>query len=146
MTLPKVWTTDFTYISIGPRRHAYLCAILELYSRKYIAWKVSDRIDAKLACDTLEIAIKKRKAQEAIIFHSDQGSQFKSASFRKILDEHQLLASYSKPGYSYDNVVTENNEKLIEELITPSRKFNSPALNTSNHFITIILLIPPTMV
>ena len=91
----QVWTTDFTYISIGPKRHVYLCAILDLYSRKCIAWKVSDRIDAKLACDTLEIAINKRKPKEPIIFHSDQGSQFKSASFRKLLDEHQLLASYS---------------------------------------------------
>ena len=60
----QVWTTDFTYISIGPKRHVYLCAILDLYSRKCIAWKVSDRIDAKLACDTLEIAINKRKPKE----------------------------------------------------------------------------------
>ncbi|CAD0171646.1 protein of unknown function [Streptococcus thermophilus] len=37
----QVWTTDFTYISIGPKRHVYLCAILDLYSRKCIAWKVS---------------------------------------------------------------------------------------------------------
>ena len=42
-----------------------------------------------------EIAINKRNPKEPIIFHSDQGSQFKSASFRKLLDEHQLLASYS---------------------------------------------------
>ena len=91
----QVWTTDFTYISIGAKRHVYLCAIIDLYSRKCIAWKVSDRIDAKLACDTLEIAINKRNPKEPIIFHSDQGSQFKSASFRKLLDEHQLLASYS---------------------------------------------------
>ena len=83
--------TDFTYISIGPKRHVYLCAILDLYSRKCIAWKVSDRIDARLACDTLEIAINKRKPKEPIIFHSEQGSQFKSASFRKLLDEHQWM-------------------------------------------------------
>ncbi|SBW31936.1 Transposase AB of ISLL6 (plasmid) [Lactococcus lactis subsp. lactis] len=86
----QVWTTDFTYISIGPKRHVYLCATLDLYSRKCIAWKVSDRIDAKLACDTLEIAINKRKPKEPIIFHLDQGSQFKSTSFRKLLDEHQI--------------------------------------------------------
>jgi Transposase and inactivated derivatives len=99
----QVWTTIFNYISIGPRRHLYLCAILDLYSRKCIAWEVSNKIDDKLACDTLEITIKKRKPKEPIIFHSDQGSQFKSSSFRKILDEHQLLASYSKPGYPYNN-------------------------------------------
>ena len=63
----QVWTTDLTYISIEHRRHVYLCTILNLYSRKCIAWKVSDRIDAKLACDTLKIAISKRKPKQPII-------------------------------------------------------------------------------
>ena len=121
----QVWTTDFTYISIGPKRHVYLCAILDLYSRKCIAWKVSDRIDAKLACDTLEIAINKRKPKEPIIFHSDQGSQFKSASFRKLLDEHQLLASYSKPGYPYDNAVTEVFFKYLKQREINRRTYHS---------------------
>ena len=78
----QVWTTDFTYISIGHKRHVYLCAILDLYSRKY-----SNKIDAKLACDTLQIAIDTRRPTEPILFHSDQGSQFKSQQFRKILDQ-----------------------------------------------------------
>lgn len=121
----QVWTTDFTYISIGPKRHVYLCAILDLYSRKCIAWKVSDQIDAKLACDTLEIAINKRKPKEPIIFHSDQGSQFKSASFRKLLDEHQLLASYSKPGYPYDNAVTEVFFKYLKQREINRRTYHS---------------------
>ena len=121
----QVWTTDFTYISIGPKRHVYLCAILDLYSRKCIAWKVSDRIDAKLACDTLEIAINKRNPKEPIIFHSDQGSQFKSASFRKLLDEHQLLASYSKPGYPYDNAVTEVFFKYLKQREINRRTYHS---------------------
>jgi transposase InsO family protein/transposase-like protein len=121
----QVWTTDFTYISIGPKRHVYLCAILDLYSRKCIAWKVSDKIDARLACDTLEIPLNKRKPKEPIIFHSDQGSQFKSASFRKILDDHQLLASYSKPGYPYDNAVTEVFFKYLKQREINRRTYHS---------------------
>lgn len=77
----QVWTTDFTDISLGARRHVYLCAILDLYYKKCIDWKISDRINARLVCDALEIAITKRKPKEQIIFHSDQESQFKSASF-----------------------------------------------------------------
>lgn len=103
----QVWTTDFTYIPIGYKTHVYLCVILDLFSRKCIAWKVSDKIDTKLACETLLIAIDRRKPKEEIIFHSDQGSQFKAKAFRKLLDEHHCLASYSKPGYPYDNAVTE---------------------------------------
>ena len=47
------------------------------------------------------------KPTQSLIFHSDQGSQFKAQAFRKILDENNILASYSKPGYPYDNSVTE---------------------------------------
>lgn len=121
----QVWTTDFTYISIGHKRHVYLCAIFDLYSRKCIAWKVSDKIDAKLACDTLQIAINTRRATETIIFHSDQGSQFKSQDFRRLLDEHQLMPSYSKPGYPYDNAVTEVFFKYLKQCEINRRKFIS---------------------
>ncbi len=121
----QVWTTDFTYISIGPRRPVYLCAILDLYSRKCIAWKISDKIDAQFASDTLEIAVNKRKPKEPIILHSDQGSQFKSASFRMRLDDHQLLASYSKPGYHYDNAVTEVFFKYLKQREIDRRTYHS---------------------
>ena len=121
----QVWTTDFTYISIGNKRHVYLCAILDLYSRKCIAWKVSDKIDAKLACDTLHIAINTRKPTEPILFHSDQGSQFKSQEFRKLLDEHHLMPSYSKPGYPYDNAVTEVFFKYLKQREINRRTYQS---------------------
>ncbi len=121
----QVWTTDFTYISIGSKRHVYLCAILDLYYRKCIVWKVSERIDTRLACDTLEIVLNKRKPKEPIIFHSDQGGQFKSVSFRKILDEHQLLASYSKPRYPYNNAVTEGFLKYLKQREINRRRFSS---------------------
>ncbi|MDG6112589.1 IS3 family transposase [Lactococcus formosensis] len=103
----QVWTTDFTYISIGYKKYVYLCAILDLYSRKCIAWKLSHRIDAKLACDTLELALNKRKIEGTLLFHSDQGSQFKAIEFRKIIDDNNIMHSFSKPGYPYDNAVTE---------------------------------------
>ncbi|WP_195918981.1 IS3 family transposase, partial [Lactococcus lactis] len=121
----QVWTTDFTYISIGYKRHVYLCAILDLYSRKCIAWKLSHKIDAKLACDTLQIAIDTRRPTEPILFHSDQGSQFKSEKFRKLLDEHQLLGSYSNPGYPYDNAVTEVFFKYLKQREINRRTYHS---------------------
>ncbi|MDU8932188.1 hypothetical protein V4HA_02201 [Lactococcus cremoris] len=71
------------------------------------------------------MAINKRKPKAPIIFHSDQGSQFKSASFRKLLDEHQLLASYSKPGYPYDNAVTEVFFKYLKQREINRRTYHS---------------------
>ncbi|HHR3332238.1 TPA: DDE-type integrase/transposase/recombinase, partial [Streptococcus pyogenes] len=88
-------------------KYVYLCAILDLYSRKCIAWKLSHRMDAKLACDTLELALNKRKIEGTLLFHSDQGSQFKARELRKIIDDNTIMHSFSKPGYPYDNAVTE---------------------------------------
>lgn len=102
----QIWTTDFTYISIAPKKFVYLSVILDLYARKVIAWKVSPHIDTKLALDTLETAIQKRKATPEL-FHSDRGVQYTAKKFRQELDKHNILASYSQPGYPYDNSVTE---------------------------------------
>lgn len=121
----QVWTTDFTYISTGHKRHLYLCAILDLYSRKCIAWKLSYKIDDQLACDTLQIAIDARRPTEPTLFHSGQGSQFKSQQFRKLLDEHQLMPPYSKSGYPYDNTVTEVFFKYLKEQGINRRTFYS---------------------
>ncbi|MEY8521363.1 IS3 family transposase, partial [Lactococcus taiwanensis] len=104
----QVWTTDFTYISIGSKRHVYLCAILDLYSRKCIAWKVSDKIDAQLACDTLKIALHKRKPKTPIIFHSDQGSQYTSQEYNQLLERYKIKHSYSRKGYPYHNASLES--------------------------------------
>ncbi|EPV96464.1 integrase, partial [Streptococcus agalactiae FSL S3-251] len=42
-----------------------------------------------------------------LLFHSDQGSQFKASEFRKIIDDNNIMHSFSNPGYPYDNAVTE---------------------------------------
>lgn len=121
----QVWSTDFTYISIGHKKFVYLCAILDLFSRKVIAWKIGNKIDAQLASDTLIQAIYSRKPTQSLIFHSDQGSQFKSKSFRQLLDENNILASYSKPGYPYDNAVTEVFFKYLKERCLNRTSFTS---------------------
>lgn len=121
----QVWTTDFTYISIGHKKFVYLCAILDLFSRKVIAWKIGNKIDTQLAGDTLMQAIQSRKPTQPLILHSDQGAQFKSKSFRQLLDNNNILASYSKPGYPYDNAVTEVFFKYLKERCLNRTSFTS---------------------
>ncbi|EPT67750.1 hypothetical protein SAG0066_00605 [Streptococcus agalactiae CCUG 38383] len=50
-------------------------------------------MDAKLACDTLELALNKRKIEGTLLFHSDQGSQFKAREFRKIIDDNNIMSA-----------------------------------------------------
>ena len=67
-----VWVCDFTYIRAGGRFY-YLCAILDLFSRKVIAYKLSNKIDTQLAIDTVNLAVAGRGTSEGIIFHTDRG-------------------------------------------------------------------------
>lgn len=81
----QVWTSDFSYIPIGKKSFVYLCVILDLFSRKVIAWSVSKKIDTTLAITTIEKAIQVRKPTASLLFHTDQGSQYTSLEFRKLL-------------------------------------------------------------
>ena len=80
---------------------------------------------ASLVIDTLAIVLKQRQPNEPVLFHPDRGSQYTSGAFRQFLDAHNLVASYSKPGYPYDNVGIESffNYLKMDEL--SRRSFNS---------------------
>lgn len=94
----RAWVIDITYIPVK-NKFVYLCVILDLFSRKVIAWKLSHRMIASLVIDTLDIALNQRQPNESVLFHSDRGSQYTSVAFRQFLDTHNLVAFYSKPGY-----------------------------------------------
>lgn len=102
----KVCVCDFTYIRAAGRFY-YLCAILDLYSRKVIAYKLSSKIDAQLAIDTVNLAVAARGNAKGIIFHTDRGCQFTSEKFRIYIDNLDMIQSFSAKGHPYDNAVTE---------------------------------------
>ena len=119
-----VWVCDFTYIQVAGR-YCYLCAILDLYSRKVIAYKVSNRIDTQLAIDTLNLAIASRDVHAGLIFHTDRGSQFTSREFRKYLDTLNIVQSFSAKGHPYDNAVIECFFKYLKKEETDRRTYHS---------------------
>jgi len=69
----------------------YLCLILDLFSRKVIAWSVTKKIDTTLAITTIEKAIQVRKPMASILFHTDQGSRYTSLKFRKFFENYSKL-------------------------------------------------------
>lgn len=102
----KVWVCDFTYIRAAGRFY-YLCAIIDLFSRKVIAYKLSSKINTQLAIDTVNLAVQARGKSSGIIFHTDRGCQFTSAAFRRHLDNLNMIQSFSAKGYPFDNAVME---------------------------------------
>ena len=96
----QVWATDLTYIPM-PTGFMYLMAVIDLYSRKVIAWGVSNSMDTDFCCSVLKEALQTGKPD---IFNTDQGSQFTSDAFTDILKEHTIQISMDGKGRAIDNV------------------------------------------
>jgi len=103
----KVWVSDITYLYVNYKPY-YLCTIIDLFSRKVIAYNISDKMKASLAVKTLAEAYKLRKPKLGLVFHSDQGRQYHSYEFRSALRSRRILQSFSNPGCPYDNAVAES--------------------------------------
>lgn len=100
----QVWATDITYLPMA-KGFAYLVAIIDLYSRKVMSWRLSNTMDASFCIEALEDAIQKFGPPE--IFNTDQGSQFTSDSFTSLLKAHGVKISMDGKGRWVDNVFIE---------------------------------------
>lgn len=100
----QVWATDVTYIRV-PGGFVYLVAIVDLYSRKVLSWRLSNTMDATFCVAALDEAIERYGVPA--IFNSDQGSQFTSDGFISVLEEHHIEISMDGRGRALDNVYVE---------------------------------------
>lgn len=100
----QVWVTDITYIPMH-RGYCYLVAIMDLYSRKILSWRLSNTMDTRFCIDALKEALRKYPKPE--IFNTDQGSQFTSNDFTNILKAHDIQISMDGKGRWIDNVFIE---------------------------------------
>ncbi len=100
----QVWATDITYIKQNGA-HVYLVAILDLYSRKVLAWRLSNTQDAGFCVEALREAIEIYGTPE--IFNTDQGSQFTGDKFINALKASDIRISMDGKGRALDNVYVE---------------------------------------
>ncbi len=103
----QAWVGDITYIWTT-EGWLYLAVVIDLYSRKVVGWSMSSRMKASLVCDALLMAIGQRTPEKGLIVHSDQGVQYASDKYRKLLNRHGLIGSMSKKGCCWDNAVAES--------------------------------------
>ena len=91
-----IWVSDITqYCFLNYR--VFICVILDLYSRKVLAYKVSKKQTTQLLSSTFQMAYASRLPKK-FIFHSDRGCQYTSASFREKLQAVHGTQSFSRPG------------------------------------------------
>ncbi|WP_299555572.1 IS3 family transposase [uncultured Tateyamaria sp.] len=100
----QVWCADITYIPMR-RGFLYLVAIMDWYSRKVLAWRLSNSMDADFCVEALKEAIAKHGTPE--IFNSDQGSQFTSGAWIDVLTEAKIKISMDGKGAWRDNRMIE---------------------------------------
>jgi len=100
----RVWAADITYLPMA-RGFCYLTAVMDWASRKVLAWRLSNTLDASFCTEALEEAI--RKYGKPDIFNTDQGSQFTSDVFLGILEGHGIEISMDGRGRWMDNVFIE---------------------------------------
>jgi len=100
----QVWSTDITYIRLA-NGFVYLVAIIDWYSRKVLAWRVSNTMDTLFCLDCLEQALRTYGSPE--IFNTDQGSQFTSTNFTDRLEKAGIQISMDGRGRAADNIFVE---------------------------------------
>lgn len=100
----QVWSTDLTYIRLA-RGFAYLVAIIDWYSRRVLAWRISNSMDASFCVDCLEDALRHHGKPE--VFNSDQGSQSTSDAFTGVLKREGVAISMDGRGRALDNIFVE---------------------------------------
>ena len=100
----QVWSTDITYIRLA-HGFAYLVAIIDWYSRRVLAWRLSNTLEAGFCVDCLEDAL--RVQGRPAVFNTDQGSQFTSAAFTGVLLDAGIEISMDGRGRALDNIFVE---------------------------------------
>lgn len=100
------WAGDVTQINIKKNKY-YLCIIMELFSRKIIAYRVSTQNNISLTVNTFKDAYESRGRPRGLTFHSDQGTNYTAEEYRSLLWELRVKQSFSKRGTPYDNSAVE---------------------------------------
>jgi putative transposase len=103
-SIDQVWATNITYMPLR-KGFLYLVAIVDLFSRNILSWKLSNSLDTQFCMEGLEMALSSGSRPE--IFHSDQGCQFTSADFVGRLQAEDIKISWPGRSRSQENILVE---------------------------------------
>lgn len=103
----EAWVSDITYIWTD-EGWLYLAGVKDLYTKEIIGYAIHKRMTADLVCRALNMAIKNKRPSQALIVHSDRGSQYCSYEYHKIIKKHRFKGSMSRRGNCFDNAPIES--------------------------------------
>jgi transposase InsO family protein len=123
----QLWVSDFTYVSTW-QGWLYVAFVIDVFARRIVGWWVSSSMRTDCVLDALEQALYARQPEreDALIHHSDRGSQYVSIRYSERLAEAGIAPSVGSKGDSYDNALAETINGLYKaELIHRRAPWNT---------------------
>jgi putative transposase len=104
-----LWVGDLSYLRCW-EGVVYLAFVLDVFSRRIVGWQLASHMRTDLVLDALRMALGTRQpgADFRLVAHTDRGSQYTSAAYTQVLDDHRVLASVGSVGDAYDNAMAES--------------------------------------
>jgi putative transposase len=132
----QVWAMDITYIPMA-RGFVYLAAVVDWFSRRVLAWRLSITLEAAFCIEAVEEALARYGRPE--IFNTDQGSQFTSTAFTDVLLKNEIAISMDGKGAWRDNVFVERLWRSIkyEEVYLRAYDSVSEARSSIGRYLTL---------
>jgi transposase InsO family protein len=109
----QLWVAEITYIRLASE-FVYLAVVLDAFSRKVVGWALDRTLTARLPLLALSRAITLRQPAPGLVHHSDRGIQYASEQYTRMLHDHGILPSMSRPGNPYDNAFCESFIKTLK--------------------------------
>jgi transposase InsO family protein len=117
----QLWVADLTYVATWAG-FAYVAFIIDVFARRIVGWSVSSSLRSDIALDALEQALHARQGRmEALVHHSDRGSQYLSIRYTERLAEAGIEGSVGSVGDSYDNALAETINGLFKTEVIRAR-------------------------
>jgi putative transposase len=105
----RLWVGDLSYLRCW-EGVVYFAFVIDVFSRRVVGWQLAGHMRTDLVLDALRMALGIREpgAEVRLVAHTDRGSQYTSADYTQVLDDHRVLASVGSVGDAYDNALAES--------------------------------------
>ncbi len=127
----QVWVGDITFIRVAGQ-WSYLSMVMDRHTRRIIGWSFAKARSAGLVRESLLMAVRDNAVTPETIFHSDQGCEYASKEYRRVLEEFKLRVSMSRKGHCWDNAHMESFFHTLKTEMVYFQKFRDLAEATAH--------------
>ena len=120
------WLADLTYVPTA-EGWLYLALILDLFSRKFVGWAMSESMPQELTLEALHVALGWRDPPAGLTHHSDRGVQYAAGGYRKVLAARGITVSMSRKGDCWDNAPMESANGTVKVECVHGAEFKTRA-------------------